>query len=691
MNDERGTLKGERGTMKKTRLSSVASLLATGVLMGGCMADVGAESESEAVAAQGPNVGGGEALGAAQQALSNGRRFNALGEPSGPARADLQVWRSSSSIWYAQRTSDGYGFGWALSRPVQPQDVPVSMNIDGDTLADEVTFRPSDGTWYYRLSSTGQQGQVVWGTAGDIPTPGDFDGDGKTDFAIWRPSTGVFWIAYASGGTYARGWGGLGDIPVVGNYDGDNRDDLAVFRPSNGGWYHIRSSDGTPIGHAWGTVGDIPVAGDFDGDGKTDLTVFRPASGFWYTVYSSGRPATGLQYGATCDVPLPADYDGDGKTDIGVRRMEAAINYFINSSTGAGVGTGYGLTTDVPANASTFCYINGALGPCRASICGPVGGIRRTAPVAGSYGQGVAVKSDGTVWVVGTTPAGTLGSEQVQNLTDVVAVTSGYSGINLALKSDGTVWSWRYTSTPATRVEGLTDVVAVEVGDHHALALKKDGTLWAWGGNSQGQLGDGTKTDSPTPKQIMTDVVSVSAGESHTLAAKSDGTVWSWGKNFYRQLGYATYVFPNSYGFDPNPTPRQVPNLTGIVQVSAAWEHSAALKRDGTVWTWGGDRFNQLGYPTPNGDYHETPTQIPGLTGVVSIDTGYYATYQLALKADGTLWNWNSRRPGTVMEGVVAMSGGYGRALAVKNDGTLWTWTMTNATQELVATVPVKL
>ena len=77
-------MKGERGTMKKTRLSSVASLLATGVLMGGCMADVAEESEGGA--AQEPNVSGGEAVSEAQQAISNGVRFNALGEPPGSAR-----------------------------------------------------------------------------------------------------------------------------------------------------------------------------------------------------------------------------------------------------------------------------------------------------------------------------------------------------------------------------------------------------------------------------------------------------------------------------------------------------------------------------------------------------------------------------------------------------------------------------
>jgi len=116
--------------MKKTRLSAVASLLAAGVLMGGCMADFGGESESEEVAAQGTSVGGGEALGEAQQALDNNSRFNAFLETSGPPLADLQIWRSSDGYLYARRPSGPPNFGWSLSRPAQPQDVPVSMNID---------------------------------------------------------------------------------------------------------------------------------------------------------------------------------------------------------------------------------------------------------------------------------------------------------------------------------------------------------------------------------------------------------------------------------------------------------------------------------------------------------------------------------------------------------------------------------
>lgn len=38
-----------------------------------------------------------------------------------------------------------------------------------------------------------------------------------------------------------------------------------------------------------------------------------------------------------------------------------------------------------------------------------------------------------------------------------------------------------------------------------------------------------------------------------------------------------------------------VPNLTEIVQVSAAERYSLALRKDGTVWAWGENELGQLG------------------------------------------------------------------------------------------------
>ena len=44
----------------------------------------------------------------------------------------------------------------------------------------------------------------------------------------------------------------------------------------------------------------------------------------------------------------------------------------------------------------------------------------------------------------------------------------------------------------------------------------------------------------PVPVPGLTGVVAVAAGYSHSLAAKADGTVWAWGENTDNQLGFVS-------------------------------------------------------------------------------------------------------------------------------------------------------
>ena len=90
--------------------------------------------------------------------------------------------------------------------------------------------------------------------------------------------------------------------------------------------------------------------------------------------------------------------------------------------------------------------------------------------------------------------------------------------------------------SPSSPAKDAGDNNILAAGHVHSLAIKADGMLWAWGGNSSGQLGDGTTTKRPTPVQIMSQVKTVSAGWHYTMAIKQDGTLWAWGDNQSRRL-----------------------------------------------------------------------------------------------------------------------------------------------------------
>ena len=276
--------------------------------------------------------------------------------------------------------------------------------------------------------------------------------------------------------------------------------------------------------------------------------------------------------------------------------------------------------------------------------------------VTGCHLQAMAaIKTDGTLWTWGSNANGTIGDNTTTNrLTPVTTFAGGTNWKQstngdwntAAIKTDGTLWIWgipngaginqAFTNrlTPVTTFAGGTNWKQVVCGYRYTAAIKTDGTLWTWGFNSYGQVGDNTTTQRLTPVTTFAGgtnwkQIGLSARAWSVSAIKTDGTLWTWGYNATGQLGDNTATTRST----PVTTFAGGTNWKQVFFIGAT--SAAAVKTDGTLWTWGQNSTGQLGNNTTT--TRSTPVttfaggtnwkQVAGATGHTAATT-YIDDYQ---------------------------------------------------------------
>ncbi len=310
----------------------------------------------------------------------------------------------------------------------------------------------------------------------------------------------------------------------------------------------------------------------------------------------------------------------------------------------------------------------------------------RSGPAASLSDNGslqAVVKADGTLWmrgwgIYGNNTANAWenpnnnSEEFIQIWEDVSAVCvngerAGGSDVpnstTAVIDRDGVLWmwgdgdlgdgvlSWNRTSNDPVRV--MENVQAVSMGSDFTAALQTDGSLWTWG---WGILGNGTAYDE-TPVKVMDGVAAVSTCGDTTAVIKDDGSLWMWGSNEYGQLGTGTTGGDtvSDWGLSYQSTPVKV--MDDVAAVSVSLYHTAAIKTDGSLWTWGLNDCGQLGNGRKG---NGTVTQE-----YVDYDYNYDEDFQSVVQPIQT-------QPVKVMDGVRAVSTSIGNTEIVLEDGSLW-------------------
>ncbi|KAK7496905.1 hypothetical protein BaRGS_00011885, partial [Batillaria attramentaria] len=209
-------------------------------------------------------------------------------------------------------------------------------------------------------------------------------------------------------------------------------------------------------------------------------------------------------------------------------------------------------------------------------------------------------------------------------------------------------------------------VLQVSCGDAHVAVLTRYGDVYTWGSGEFGKLGLGSEDDFDTPhkvdlpgKHLVKEVV---AGADGTFLVCASGKLLACGSNEFNKLGFnsetsglrkrkkKTYDIPCKNTF----TTVKPLSRYSITTVAAGKTHSAAVDCFGHLFTFGSNRYGQLGLS----DFRRrvSVSRVGGvLVGQQVVKVSCGDGFTVATTSENLVYAWGlgeSGRLGAVFEGV---------------------------------------
>uniref|UniRef100_A0A3Q1GUS9 HECT and RLD domain containing E3 ubiquitin protein ligase 3 n=1 Tax=Acanthochromis polyacanthus TaxID=80966 RepID=A0A3Q1GUS9_9TELE len=281
---------------------------------------------------------------------------------------------------------------------------------------------------------------------------------------------------------------------------------------------------------------------------------------------------------------------------------------------------------------------------------------------------------DGSVYTCGSNSCGQLGHDKAGTSPELVGaldtqkitMVSCGRAHSMAVNEQGQVFAWGAseggqlglgTMEAAVRIPRLVKrlcdhrISQVMCGNQHCIALSRDGELFTWGQNSSGQLGLGKGEPSklsPHPLKSLAGIplAQITAGGDHSFALSLSGAVFGWGKNRAGQLGL------NDKQDRAVPCHIKFLRSQKVVYISCGDEHTAALTKDGGLFTFGDGSWGQLGHGSTNNEL--LPRRVLELMGteVSQIACGRHHTLAFA-PSSGVVYAFGCNSHGQLGTGIL--------------------------------------
>jgi alpha-tubulin suppressor-like RCC1 family protein len=236
-------------------------------------------------------------------------------------------------------------------------------------------------------------------------------------------------------------------------------------------------------------------------------------------------------------------------------------------------------------------------------------------------------------------------------------LTCGWGG---SFFTTGTLGHGDKQSRPAlTKVEALSGekIIAISTGKDHCLCLNDKGEVFAMGRGEFGRLGTAGSGDEKVPVKLAAlegvKVKRIASGSSFNAAITNDGSVYTWGRNDAGQLGLGVGLTFDTHSMESVPTRVEFDyestdgeeEQVHVDEVACGHRHMIARTVEGRVFTWG-QRIWMKPVLVRGDDSKFLAEKITHVAAGKNMSA--------AIRSDGSLFTWGSSKNGQLGNGTTS-------------------------------------